>query len=81
MLSQVQCKLKSCGICGMSADSTVFRADSARNRGVVVKSLGCVGCMMSFGGSWGIVSLGWYEMNGYRPRGVAVGGWSFVMQW
>ena len=49
--------------------------------GARVGCQGCVGCVMSFGGSWGIVSLVWYEMNGYRPRGVAVGGWSFVMQW
>ncbi len=32
-----------------------------------------MGCVMSFGGSWGIVSLVGYEMNRYRPRRVAVG--------
>ncbi len=49
--------------------------------GTWVECQGCVGCVMSFGGSWGIVSLIGYEMNGYGPRGVAVGGWSFVRRW
>ncbi len=36
--------------------------------GVWVGSQGCVGCMMSLGGSWGIISLVGFEMNGEAWR-------------
>jgi hypothetical protein len=50
-------------------------------REVWVGCQGCVGGVMSFWGSWGIVSLVGYEMNAYGPSGVAVGGWRFVRRW